>query len=103
MEYYIKTKIITTIIIVFIFKKVFIYLRKRDKESMSGERRRGSGRKILNQTPAEHGVRSRAQSKDRDIVTRAEINSQTLNGLRHPGAPILFTIERTDTGYQEQC
>ena len=57
-----------------------------------GERDRGRER-IPSRLHTQHGARCGARSHDPGITTRAEIESQTLNPLSHPGAPLGQTFE----------
>ena len=74
----------------YLFLKDFIYLRVR--ESAHRRRSRGKGTSKL---CTEHRAQCGVWSPDPEIVTWAEIKSQMLNWLRHPGTHIdcLLTLE----------
>ena len=54
-----------------------MFQREREKERVGGGQREREGEN-LKQAPAEHGAPHRARSQDPEILTWAEIRSQTL-------------------------
>ena len=76
---------------------IFFNLRERETDRQTDcdyeyklGKGRGQGRhteKILSRFHTQHGALHGAQCHDPGIMTYAEIKSQTLNQLSHPGAP----------------
>ena len=68
------------------FKFTFFFLRENGRGSAEGKR-------LLSRLHAQHRPWHGALSHDPKIMT-AEIKSQTLNRLSHPGASLTFTLDR---------
>lgn len=65
------------------FLKILFILEKEHKWGRGKVR---GGERIPNRPYTEHGARHRTQSQNLEFMTQAEIKSQTLNRLSHPGA-----------------
>ena len=70
----------------------FFFEREKVREhtQMHGGRVEGDGERILSRPHAQQAAQHGVDLTNPEIMTSAEIKSQRLNGLSHPGAPPLF-------------
>ena len=77
--------------LVFFFKFIYLFFREREHEWGRGKERGREG--IPSRLHSLHSVWHRAQSHDCKIMTWAEIKSQILNWLSHPGVPVFLVFK----------
>ena len=81
--------------ILFSFFKVYLFILREQARARTHKWGRGRERgreRIPSKICAEHGAWHRARSHNLEIMTLADIKSQMLNWLSHPGVPLPMMI-----------